>query len=159
LHVQRKPCTYLLLRLAQSQKTPKRASIWPTSPMSSIVCPKQFLSLCYISANLCTYLVPRLTPYLNGTKWASTWPTSPRSSFECAQNDFWSYCTFGTNHALILCGDSHYLQIDQIERPLDPCHLGVPLGAQVWFPSLLDVRCKACTYLASRLTLSPNRLK
>jgi hypothetical protein len=27
LHVQRKPCTYLLLRLAQSQKTPKRASI------------------------------------------------------------------------------------------------------------------------------------
>jgi hypothetical protein len=27
LHVQRKPCTYLLLRLALSQKRPKRASI------------------------------------------------------------------------------------------------------------------------------------
>jgi hypothetical protein len=105
LHVQRKPCTYLLLRLAQSQKTPKRASIWPTSPMSSIVCPKQFSSPCYISANLCTYLVLRLTPYLNGPKRASTWPMSPRSSIECAKYDFQAYWRSGAKRAPILRRD------------------------------------------------------
>jgi hypothetical protein len=99
----------------------------------------------------------------------------------------------------------NYLQIDQNELPLDPCHLGVQSGtskmiyepmlrlAQTihlpcveintilkwiersfqlthitkeyhqlrpkWFSNLWYVLRKSCTYLASRLTLSPNRLK
>jgi hypothetical protein len=105
LHVQRTPCTYLMSRLALSQKRPKQASIWPTSPWSSIVCPKRFLSLWYVSPNPCTYLALRLTLFLNGPKWAFVWPTSPRSSIGCAQSDFRAYCTFGANCAPILCGD------------------------------------------------------
>jgi hypothetical protein len=105
LHVQRKPCAYLVSRLALSQKRPKRASIWPTSPRSPIVCPKWFPCLWCVSPNPCTYPALRLTLSTNGTKRASTWPTSPRSSNGCAQNDFWAYCSFSTNYAPMLCGD------------------------------------------------------
>jgi hypothetical protein len=49
--------------------------------------------------------------------------------------------------------------MDQNEVPLDPCHLSVPLGVQYDFVSLWYVRRKPCTYLAPRLTLSPNRPK
>jgi hypothetical protein len=33
------------------------------------------------------------------------------------------------NHAAILRQDWHYLQTDQNEHPLQPCHLDVPSGA------------------------------
>jgi hypothetical protein len=105
MHDQREPCTYLVSRLALSQKRPKWHSIWPTSRRSFIVCPNRFPSLWYVSPNPCTYLTLRLTLSPNGPKWASTWPTSQRSSIGCAQNDFWAYCTFGANHGPILCGD------------------------------------------------------
>ena len=42
------------------------------------------------------------------------------------------------------------------EIPHDQRHLGVPLGASKRFPSLWHVRRKPCSYLASRLALSPN---
>jgi hypothetical protein len=41
-----KPCTYLVLKLAQSPKRPKRASIWPVSPRSSIVCAQNMHPSC-----------------------------------------------------------------------------------------------------------------
>jgi hypothetical protein len=53
---------------------------------------------------------------------------SPKRSIQYDQNDFWPYCMFDANQAPILCGDSHYLQMDQNELPLDPRHLGVPSG-------------------------------
>jgi hypothetical protein len=105
-----------LLRLALSQKILKRASIWPTSPRSSIVCPIWFSSLWYVSLNPCTYLAPWLTLSRYGPKWASTWPTSPRTH---VTKNFHRVCP---------------------KR----------------FSSLLHVRCKSCTNLAWRLTLSPN---
>jgi hypothetical protein len=36
---------------------------------------------------------------------------------------------FGANRAPILCQDWHYLQTDWIKLPLEPRHLGEPLGA------------------------------
>ena len=42
---------------------------------------------------------------------------------------FGAYGTFGANCAIILRQDSHYLQIDRIELPLESRHLEVPLGA------------------------------
>jgi hypothetical protein len=38
LYIRRKPCTYLAPRLTQSPNGPKWASIWPTSPSSTIGC-------------------------------------------------------------------------------------------------------------------------
>jgi hypothetical protein len=69
------------------------------------VCQKQFLSLLHVWRKSCTNLLWILTLSLNELKCASTWPTLPRSPIRCAQNNFWAYCTFGTNRAPILCGD------------------------------------------------------
>jgi hypothetical protein len=66
------------------------------------VCPKQFLSLCYIWRKLCTHLASRLALSPNAQKQASTWASLFRSTIGCVQNDFWAYGKFGTNHAPIL---------------------------------------------------------
>jgi hypothetical protein len=187
LRVRLKLCSYLASRLTLSPNRPKRASIWPTSPRSSIGCtqndfqdygmfiPKLFPSLVhvrrsclknsiiskrtkmsfylthvtlefhrvlpksfpcpwYIRHKLCTYLPPRLTLSPNKLEQPSTWTTSPRSSIGCAQNDFWAYCTFSANRAPMLRQDYHYLQTDQNELPIDPHHIGVPLGGSKIIP-------------------------
>jgi hypothetical protein len=90
------------------------------------------------------------------SKWterASTWASSTRSTIGCVQNDFWAYGTFGANRAPILHQLLHHLRTDRFEIPHDPCHLEVPshAGLSLWY-----VRCKPCSYLASRLALSPN---
>jgi hypothetical protein len=36
---------------------------------------------------------------------------------------------FDANRAPILCQDQHYLHTNRMELPLEPYHLGVPLGA------------------------------
>jgi hypothetical protein len=48
--------------------------------------------------------------------------------------------------------------MDQNEIPHDPRHPGVSSGASKTIISLWYVRHKLCTYLSSRLALSPNRL-
>jgi hypothetical protein len=64
-----------------------------------------------------------------GLKHASTCVSSPRSTIGCVQNNFWAYGTFDANRAPFLHQDWDYLQTDQNENPLEPRHLGVPLGA------------------------------
>jgi hypothetical protein len=63
------------------------------------------------------------------TEQASTWASSPSSTIVCIQNDFWAYGTFGVSRAPILCQDSHHLQTDRNELPLERRHLGVPSSA------------------------------
>ena len=63
---------------------------------------------------------------------------------------------FGAKCAPILHRHLHSLQVERSEIPHDPCHLGVPLGASKQFPSLWHVRRKPCSYLGSRLAISPN---
>ena len=55
------------------------------------------------------------------------------------------------NRAPILLQDKHYLQMDQNELPLEPCHLGVPSGVSKTISEAMVRSCKPCTYLASRL--------
>jgi hypothetical protein len=128
-YVRRKPCTYLQPMLTLSPNGPKWDSTWPMSPRSFIVCVQNyFLTIWYVLRKPWTYLAPTQTPYPNGPKQDSMRCTSPMSSIGCIQNDFWDYGTIGANHAHILRQDSHYLQTNQNELPLEPHHPGVPSG-------------------------------
>jgi hypothetical protein len=100
LRVQRKPCTYLVSRLALSPKRPNWASIWPTSPRSSIIYLKRFWSLWYVR-------------HLPET---------------ISIHNFRAYCAFDVYRASNLRVDSHYLQTDKNGLPFDPRHLGGPSG-------------------------------
>jgi hypothetical protein len=74
-----------------------------------------------------------------------------RSAIKCAQNDFWAFGRFGTNHAPILHNTNTVSR-----QTHDPHYLGVPSCAskQIFEPM---VYChKTCTNLVSRLALSPN---
>jgi hypothetical protein len=88
------------------------------------------------SVQPCTYLASSLTIFPKGPKWVSIWPTSPRRSIRCGHKDFHARGTFGANHA-------------------PEFHQVCPKR----FPSLLHVQWKLCTYLVSRLALSPKRPK
>jgi hypothetical protein len=91
--------------------------------------PKQFLRLWYVQHKTCTFLASRLALSLNGSNRASTWATSPWSTIGCVQNDCGACGTFSGNRAPILRQDQYYLQINWINHPLEPHHLGVPSGA------------------------------
>jgi hypothetical protein len=70
----------------------------------------------------------KISTISNKLNQASTWASSPWSTIGCVQNDFWANGMFSTNCAPILNRHQHYLQMDQIEIPQDPCHLLVPSG-------------------------------
>jgi hypothetical protein len=91
------------------------------------------------------------------TKRDSTWATSPRSSIVFVQNDFQAFGMFGATHAPILHRHWHRFQTNRNKICLGvPRPLGVPLCASKMVAKPMHVRCKQCTYLASRLALSPN---
>jgi hypothetical protein len=118
---------------------------------------KQLLILWYVLRKPCTYLAPTLTLSPNRPKRDSTWPMPPRSIIRCVRNDFQANDTFGANWATILHQESHYLQMDRNELPLEPHHQVVPSGASKMTFELM-VRL-AQTYLAPTLTLSLNTPK
>jgi hypothetical protein len=125
-YVRRKPCTYLVSRLAQSPNGPKWGSTWALSPRSSVGCiQKRFLSLWYFWHKPCTNLASRLALSGNKPKRDSTWLKSPSSSIMCVQNDFWACGMFGTNRAPILHRHPHCPRIDWNEVPHDPHRLQV----------------------------------
>jgi hypothetical protein len=83
------------------------------------------MKLWYVWRKLWTYLAPILTLSPNGPKRDSTRPTSPRSSNGCVQNDFWSYGTFGANHAPILNQGELHMQTNWNKLPFESRHKGV----------------------------------
>jgi hypothetical protein len=90
--------------------------------------PKWSLSQWHVWRKPCTNLAPTLTLFPNGLKWDSTGPTSPKSFIRCVQNDFKACGMFDANRSPILHQDEHYLQTGRNDHPLEPHHLGVPLG-------------------------------
>jgi hypothetical protein len=92
------------------------------------VCPKQFLTLCYVWRKPCIYLASRFALSPNRPKRASTWASSPRSTIGCIQNNFYAYGSFGANRAPILHWQYHCLQMDWNEIPRYQCHQGDPSG-------------------------------
>jgi hypothetical protein len=71
----------------------------------------------------------------------------------------WAYGMFGANHAPILHWHWHCLQIDKNEISHDPRHLGVPSGASKMISEHVVRSVQSVHLLASRLALSPNRMK
>jgi hypothetical protein len=143
-YVWRKPYTYLAPRLVLSLNRSKWASTWASSLRSTIGCPKWLLSLWYVWHKPCTYLESRLALYPNRPKWASSWASSPRRTVRCVQNDFYDWRKPYAYLALTLT-----LSMNVLKRDSKRVH-------PKWFPSLWYIRRKLCTYLASRLELSPN---
>ena len=94
-----------------------------------LVRPKWFLRLWCIMRKLYTYLALKLTMSTNRPKQDYIWHTSTRSSIGCVQIDFLTYGTLHANCVTILHQDWNYIQIDQIEPPLEPLQLRVPSGA------------------------------
>jgi hypothetical protein len=123
------------------------------------VCPKRFLSLCYVRREPCTYLASKLALSPNEPKQAFSWALSPSSTIGCVQNNLWAYGMFGANCAPILHRYIHCLQTDRNMIPRDPHYLGVTSGAsKIIFERMVHL-AKLCTYLAPTLTLSLNRPK
>jgi hypothetical protein len=93
-----------------------------------------------------------------GPKQASTWASWPSGAIECVQKDLWAYGTSTANHEPT-CTDTNTVSHRKEKR--DSTWPTSPRGSigciQKWFPSLWFIRHKSCTYLASRLAISPNR--
>jgi len=121
--------------------------------------PKWFLRLWWIRYILCTYLALKLTLSPNEPKRDSIWHTSSMSSIGCIQID--------SKHMVrsMQTMQLSYIKISTIsEKTKSSFHLSsftyeYHRVHPKWFRSLRCIRCKPCTYLAPKLTLSPNRLK
>jgi hypothetical protein len=113
---------------------------------------KRFLSLQYVRRKPCMYLASRLALSLNGQKRASTWASSSSNSIRCIKNNFLAGGLF-TKPVHQSCTYTNTVSIRTEIRfefhPMRPKQF-----LRLWY-----VRCKLCTYLASRLALSLNGLK
>jgi hypothetical protein len=158
-YVRRKPCTYLASRLAQSPNRLNRASTWASSPRSTIGCVQNnFWAYGTVGANCATILCQNYH-YLQ-TEW-NDHPLEPRHlgvpsgapktiepMVRLAQTIHLSCIDKNT---ISKWTETRFHMTDVIEEFRRVC--------PKWFLSLWYVWCKPCTYLASTLTLSPNRPK
>jgi hypothetical protein len=113
---------------------------------------KWFLSLWYVWRKQCTYLVSRLALSPNGPKRASTWASSSSNSIECIQNNFLACGTF-VEPVHLSCTYSN--TVSKWTKMRFEFHRVRPKQLM----SLWYVRRKPCTFLTSRLALSPNGQK
>jgi hypothetical protein len=84
---------------------------------------------------------------------------SPKSSIGCVQNDFWDLWYVRRKLCTYRASSMHYLRIDSNKLPLEPHHLGVPLGASKMIFDPMVHWSKPCNFLAPTLKQSSNRLK
>jgi hypothetical protein len=121
--------------------------------------PKQFLSLWYVRCKPCTYIAPTLTLFPNRPKWDSTWPTHlgvPSGASKMISGPM--ECPAQTAH--LSC-----VKISTISKWTQTCFYLSLITKEYHrvcpkrFLSLWYVRRKPCTYLVSRLALSPNGMK
>jgi hypothetical protein len=178
-YVRFKPCTYLASKLALSPNGPKQASTCASLPRSPIgcihndfwaygtfsqpmhlsctdtntvsertemrlhmthvtkvfyqVCQKWFSSLCYVWGKPCTYLASKMISKTM-VRLAQTMHQSCKNSNTVSKRTKMRF---------------HMTHVTSVFYPVCP-----KLFSNLWY-----VRHKPCTYLASRLSLSPNRLK
>jgi hypothetical protein len=144
----RKPCTYHASTLTLSPNGPKwdSSSIWCVhNNFWALVCSAQNVHLSCVKISTIS-------------KWTQTSFHLSLVTYEyhwCIQNDFWA---FGTLAQIVHLSCTYTNTISKWTemRFHIPTHLGVPSGAFKTISSLWYVRCKPCTYCASRLALSPN---
>jgi hypothetical protein len=121
--------------------------------------PKWFLSRWYIRRKPCTYIAPTLTLSPNGSKWDSTWPTRlglPSGAFKTI------------SEPIVRLAQTVHLYCVKIstisKRTKTSFHLSLVTKEYhrvrpKRFLSQWYIWCKPCSYIASALTLSPNKPK
>jgi hypothetical protein len=100
----------------------------------------------------CTYIPSRLALSPNGPKRASTWASSSSNSIGCILNNFLACGTFAEPVHLGCTNTNTVSKRTEIRFEFHPVR-------PKQFLSLWYVRRKPCTYLASRLLVSPNGMK
>jgi hypothetical protein len=119
--------------------------------------PKLFMSLWFITCNPCTYLESRLALSPNGPNRAAPDPRHlgvPSGASQMIYEPM--VCLTQTEH--LSCTDANIVS-KQIETRFHMIHVTYKFHRvpPILFSSLLYVRRKVCTSLASRVALSPNR--
>jgi hypothetical protein len=110
---------------------------------------KRFLSLWNVRRRPCTHLASRLALSPNEPKRASTWASSSSNSIGCIQNNFLAYGTF-TEPVHLSC-----TYTNTVSKSTEMRFEFHPVRSKQYL-SLWYVWSKPCTYVASRLALSPN---
>jgi hypothetical protein len=150
-------CTYINV----VSNRPKRDSTWPKSPRSSIGCIHNDLwAYSTFGAKPCTYLELSLSVSPNAPKLDSMWPTSPSSSIVCVSRIISEHVLRSAQTVHLCCTDTNTIS-KRTEMRLHMTHI-ISEFYRVrvkWFLSLWYVRRNPCTYLASRLSLSPIGMK
>jgi hypothetical protein len=155
-----KLCTYLAFTLTLSPNGLKRDSTWPMSPRRSIGCDQQrFPSIWYDQRKLCTSIVSRLALTPNG------WNEHPLESHHLgvpsgASKMISKHMVRLAQTVHLSCTETNTI-FKQIEMRFHMAHITYVFYrvCPKWFLNLWYVWHKPCTCLASKLALSPNRLK
>jgi hypothetical protein len=155
-YVWRKLCPYLALTLTLSLTQKEvRFHITHITREFHRVCPKWFLSLWYDRRKPCTYLASRLALSPKGPKRASTWALSPSGIIVSRTISEPMVRLAQTMH--LSCTDTNTAsKLKEVRLHMTHVTLVFCRVHPKWFPSLWYVQHKLCTYLKSRLALSPN---
>jgi hypothetical protein len=100
-YIRRKPCTYLVSRLALSLNELNQASTWASLPRSTIECVQNHF---WAYGTFGVNRVPILHQHQHSLQMDQN-DIPPGSSIRCIQNDFRACGTFGANQAPILRQD------------------------------------------------------
>jgi hypothetical protein len=121
--------------------------------------PKWFLCLWYIRLKPCTYIASILTLSPNRLKWASTWLSHQWVPL-CAPIMISQLIVHSMQTIHLPCVEINTVS-KRIETSYHLTHVTYEFHqvCPTWIPRLLRVQRKPCTYLALKLTLSPNRPK
>jgi hypothetical protein len=120
--------------------------------------PILFPSLRYVQRKPCTNLASRVALSPERSNRASTWATSPRSPTWATSKPISMpmVCSWQTMH--LSCADTNTIS-KRTKMRFHTTHVTYEFHRVLpnLFMSQWYVQCKPCTYLASRLALSPNR--
>jgi hypothetical protein len=156
-YVQCKPCTYLCTDTStMSKQTKMRFHTTHVTYKFHRVRPKLIMSLWYVQCKPCTYLVSRLALSPNGP---NRTPLDPRhlgvpwGAFKMIYEPMVRLTQ--TEH--LSCTDANTVS-KRTKTRFHTTHITYEFhrARPKLFMSLWYVQCKPCTYLASRLALSPN---
>jgi hypothetical protein len=105
------------------------------------------------------YIAPTLAPFPNGPKWASTWPTHQGAPLVASRMISEPMVRSAQTTQLSCVKISTISKRTQMSFHLSLVTLEYHQLCPKWFSSLRYIQRKPCTYLVSRLSLSPNETK
>jgi hypothetical protein len=100
----------------------------------------------------------KISTISNELNQASTWASSPRSTIGSVQNNFWAYGMFSTILHLSWTDTSTISKWTKMRFHTTHVTLEFHRERPKWFLRLRYIQHKPCTYPASRLALSSNRM-